>query len=432
MIEVLTMFFGFLLLIAIGIPIGISMGIAGALTIFFSGANPALYQAIAQKMFTGIDSFALMAIPFFILAGEVMNRGGISVRLISFFKLVLRKLPATTAIITTVTSTFFGALTGSTLATIAAVGGITIPIMEKAGYSKGDASAIAAASGILGPIIPPSITMITYAIISGVSVSTMFIAGFLPGILISLIYIIIELILFHKIEKGSKRKLLKGELLKSFKDALLALGMPVIILGGIYGGIFTPTEAAVIACVYSLIIALFVYKEVKFSDLSEILYVSAISTARILFILCLASSYAWLMANFGLIKVISNIIISIGNKTIILIVINIILLILGCFIDATSIIILVTPILLPVATSIGMSHLALGVIMIVNVAVGALTPPLAPNVYLAASIANTRSIADTTKSVLPLLLGAVLILLIITFIPEIILWLPRLLGERIF
>lgn len=431
MVEVLTLFGGFLVLIAIGIPIGISMGIAGILTIYFTGANHALYQAIAQKMYTGIDSFALMAIPFFILAGDIMNRGGMSVRLISFFKLLLRKIPATTAVITTVTSAFFGALTGSTLATIAAVGGITIPMMEEAGYSKGDASAIAAASGILGPIIPPSITMITYAIISGVSISTMFLAGIIPGILIAFIYIIIELILYGKIEKGVKEKLPKGKLWKSFKEALLALGMPVIILGGIYGGIFTPTEAAVIACIYSLIITLFIYKEVKFSELPKIFFNSAISTSRILFILCLASSYAWLMTNFGLIKVISEIIINLGNKILILMAINIIMLILGCFIDATSIIIIVTPIFLPVATSIGMSHLALGLIIIVNVACGALTPPLAPNIYLAANIAKTRSISATTNAVMPLLMGAVLILLILTYAPDVILWLPRILGEKI-
>jgi C4-dicarboxylate transporter DctM subunit len=303
--EVVIMMGGFLLILFLGIPIGVAMGITGVLTILVTGSTTAFFQAIAQKMYTGIDSFALMAIPFFLLAGNLMDRGGISRRLIGFFKLLLRRVPATTAIITSVSSAFFGALTGSAPATVAAIGGITIPIMEKEGYKKGDATAIAAASGILGPIIPPSITMITYGVCASVSVSTMFLAGLIPGILITVGYITVELIRYGRLERGHKEKLPRGAVWDSFKKALLALGMPLIILGGIYGGFFTPTEAAVVSCFYALIVSGVVYKEIRWKDLPGILYTSAKSTAMILFILCMASGYAWLMTNFGLIDLIS-------------------------------------------------------------------------------------------------------------------------------
>jgi C4-dicarboxylate transporter DctM subunit len=397
--EVVIMMGGFLLILFLGIPIGVAMGITGVLTILVTGSTTAFFQAIAQKMYTGIDSFALMAIPFFLLAGNLMDRGGISRRLIGFFKLLLRRVPATTAIITSVSSAFFGALTGSAPATVAAIGGITIPIMEKEGYKKGDATAIAAASGILGPIIPPSITMITYGVCASVSVSTMFLAGLIPGILITVGYITVELIRYGRLERGHKEKLPRGAVWDSFKKALLALGMPLIILGGIYGGFFTPTEAAVVSCFYALIVSGVVYKEIRWKDLPGILYTSAKSTAMILFILCMASGYAWL--------------------------------ILGCFIDATSIIIICTPILLPVAASSGMHYVALGLMMVVNVACGAITPPLAPNLYVAANVGHSRSIGATSKAVMPLLGAAVFVLMLLTYLPDVILWLPRILGASL-
>ncbi len=428
MLQVLLMFGGFLILLAIGIPIGISMGLAGILTIVCTGGSTAFFQAIAQKMYTGIDSFTLMAIPFFLLAGNLMDRGGISRRLIDLFKLLLRRVPATTAVITTVSSTFFGALTGSCPATVAAIGGITIPIMEKDGYSKGDATAVAAASGVLGPIIPPSIPMITFGVCASVSISTLFIAGIIPGILLAFAYIAVELIRYHKVERGQKGRLPRGEFWTAFKRSILALGMPVIILGGIYGGLFTPTEAAAISCLYAILVSGLVYRAISWKEIPRILLQSAKSTAMILFVLCSASGYAWLMTNFGLIRIISDLILGLGNKYLILLVINIILLILGCFIDQASIIIICTPILLPVADSLGMSYIALGLMVVLNTTCGALTPPLAPALYVAANIANTRSIGATTRCVMPLLGAAILIMMVVTYLPEVVLWLPRLLG----
>lgn len=428
MTAVLVMLGSFLIILILGVPIGISMAIAGMVTILSTGSATSYFQALAQKMYTGIDSFALLAIPFFLLAGNIMNQGGISKRLVEFFRLILRRVPATTAVITTITSAFFGALTGSSPATVAAVGGMTVPTMLKNGYTKEDASAVAAASGILGPIIPPSITMITFAVTASISISTMFLAGIVPGLMLALGFVIVEILCHTKYEKGEKTKLQKGELFHAFKNAVWALGMPVIILGGIYGGIFTPTEAAAVSCIYASVVSVFVYREVRPGDLVKMFYDSVKNTAQIMFILCLASGYAWLMANFGIIKVISGVIIGLGNKFLILLTVNVILLILGCFIDATSIIILVTPIMLPVADTLGIHYIALGLMMCVNVACGALTPPLAPNLYVAGNIAGTRSIVGITKAVLPLLAVAIIVLLILTYVPETTLFLPRILG----
>ena len=324
------LFIVLLVLILIGIPISISLGVAVVVTMIINGDTLA-FPAIIQRMYVALDSFTLMAIPFFILAGNLMDSGGISKRLVTFFKLLLRRLPAASACITTVSSAFFGAISGSSPATTAAIGSVMLPSMVEDGYEKGEASAIVASSGMLGVIIPPSIPMVTYAVTASVSVSSMFIGGLVPGIMLVLTYIIVHQILYRHTEKMNSSKLKGSDYIKAFLDAIWALGMPIIILGGIYSGIFTPTESAAVACVYSLIVAIYVYKDITFKDVPTIILKSAKSSAAILFIISLAAPFAWLMTSLGIPKIIANSILQVDNKIIIFLIINAFLLFLGCF-----------------------------------------------------------------------------------------------------
>ena len=263
--------FGILfLMLILGVPIAICLGIAVCVAITASG-NYNLFPAVAQRMFTQADNFTLMAVPFFILAGNIMEKGGISERLINFIEILLRKLPGRLSCITVVASAFFGAISGSNPATVAAIGGITVPRMRQKGYPDDVAAAVAASSGTLGVVIPPSIPMVTYAVTASVSVGTMFLAGIVPGILLAVVLVGTNIFLCRKYDSAETGSVSLKQVLVSFREAILAIFMPVIILGGIYGGLFTPTESAAVACVYAFIISVFVYKELNESSLLQYL-----------------------------------------------------------------------------------------------------------------------------------------------------------------
>ena len=421
------LFVSLLGIIMLGVPICFALGVSVLLGLLTQGITPQ-YTLISQRMVSGLDSFTLMAIPFFILAGNLMDSGGISSRLVAFIKILMRKVPAASAAITTVASAFFGAISGSSPATVAAIGGIMIPNMLKEGYEREDAAAIAGASGFLGVIIPPSIPMVTYAVVAGVSVSTMFMAGIIPGVLLAMVMVLVSEFKYHKVEKISQERLTIKEFWNTFVDAIFALGMPLIILGGIYGGVFTPTEAAAVACVYSLVIAIYVYKDIGWTDVPGILAKSAKSSAAVLVIIGFASSFAWLMTSAGVPGIIAQGILSFTNRFVIFLLINLFLLFLGCFMETQSIILIVTPILLPIANSFGMPPIALGIIIVVNTGIGMITPPMAPNIYVANEIAKTNNVGKASLKVLPYLFACVLVLLLITYIPDIQMWLPRALG----
>ena len=427
MILAVLLFAALFAFILLGVPIAFSLGGAVLIGLLVQG-NPAQYVILSQRMFTAVDSFSLMAIPFFVLSGNLMSSGGISKRLIAFIKMLLRRVPAASPCITTVASAFFGAISGSSPATVAAIGGIMVPSMVEEGYEKEDASAIAASSGSLGVVIPPSIPMVTFAVTASCSVSAMFMGGIIPGILMALVMIIVHLFKYRHVEKPATGKLTGKEAWRTFVNAIWALGMPLIILGGIYGGIFTPTEAGCVACVYSLIVALFIYRDMKPRDVPKIFLESAISTAAILFIVALASPFAWLMTNAGVPRLIAGYILDLDNKILILLVMNIFLLFLGCFMETQSIILLVTPILLPIAQAYNIDPVALGVIVVVNTALGMITPPMAPNLYIGNRIAGTNNIGGTSLKMLPYLGVCTCVLLLITYVPDVILLLPRHLG----
>jgi C4-dicarboxylate transporter DctM subunit len=414
------------MLLLINIPIAVSMGLCCYIAIIIAGEGTPLTM-IPQRIFTSLDSFPFMAVPFFMLAGEIMSSGGMSKRLVDFAKNLVGILPGGLGVITVVASAFFGALTGSNAATTAAIGGIMIPAMEKENYNSDFASAITSAGGTLGVVVPPSVPMITYGVISGVSIGTLFIAGFLPAFFMVL-FLSLTIIFLAKSHNLPREKFNLKEFGRSFIRAIGAFFMPIIILGGIYGGVFTPTEAAAVAVVYSLIISIFIYREITISDLYGIIVKAGKTTGIVLFIIATSGSFSWLLTARGIPVIISNAILSISESPIvIMLLINLILLIFGVFLETNAIILLLTPILLPIALEIGVDPLVIGIILVINTSVGMTTPPMAMNVIIAASIGNT-TIENVSKQLIPFLLVLIICILLFTFVPQIILYLPVKLG----
>lgn len=415
-------------LIFLGFPIAHSL-LAAAVVVMTMLGKTNTFPIIVQRLFAGIDSFPLMAIPLFVMSGNIMARSGISDRLIEFIRLFLRRTPASTASITVGASALFGAISGSAGATTAAIGGMTMPQMVKKGYEVKDAAAIGGATGMLGMLIPPSIPLMTYAVTAGVSISTMFIAGILPGLLLTAVYIVLSMIKYHKIEPAAKDRVPLKKALKITWDALLALMMPVIILGGIYGGIFTATEAAAVASVYAIIVGKFIYRTLSWKAIGEEFVTSAITTTAIMMLIAFSSPFSWTMASTGITQAITNAILNaFSSKFAILLMINIILLFLGCFVDTISIILLITPILLGVANSLGLSYVYIGVILCFNTGLGLVTPPLGQNLLLSTSLMGMKSLTPSVKPVMMYLIAGIVVLLILTYIPSLTLWIPRIMG----
>lgn len=415
------------LMLMLGVPISISLGIAVVCGIIKSG-NLNLMPIVAQRMFTQLDNFTLMAVPLFILAGNIMEKGGISIRLIQFLSLLLRKINARLACITVVASAFFGAISGSNPATVAAIGGITYPHMRDKGYPPDVAAAVAASSGTLGVVIPPSIPMVTYAVTASVSIGTMFMAGVVPGVLLAVALVTANVLVNKKYDAKDTRRVPAREYFLSFKDALLALIMPVIILGGIYGGFFTPTEAAAVACVYALIISCFVYKELTLKELWPIFLNSAISSAVVLFVVALSAPFAYFMTTKNIPTIIAQSVLSVfSSKVALVLMMNVILLFLGCFLETQSIILLVTPIFLTMIGPMGLTPVELGIIIIVNTSIGMITPPMGVNLFVACGIAKV-SLEQVSRRLAPYLIAELIVLLVISYLPATISWLPGALG----
>lgn len=426
MIAVLM--FGLLLfLLLTGIPIAVAMGSTAMIVLSIMVPNTNL-TVVPQRLFTAIDSFSLTAVPFFILAGAIMEKGGISKRLVGFAKLLFGWLPASLSCITVAASAFFGAISGSNPATVAAIGGIMVPEMVKSGYRKEEAGTVVAAAGTLGVVIPPSIPMVTYAILASVSVGTLFVSGFIPGILLALVLMAVSMIRYGKTELRNKEKISVKVFFHTLLDAMWAIIMPVIILGGIYGGFFTPTESAAIACVYAFIVSKFVYRELDTLSIGDLFKGAAINTAAILFLVSFAAPFSWLMASQGVTQLIADAVLAFfSHKYSILLVMNLILLFMGLFLDTLSIVLLVTPILLPIAVQIGLDPIVLGLIIVVNTSIGMITPPMAMNLFVAGRISDSP-IETMSRKIIPFLLGELAVLLLMTYVPDVVLFLPRMLG----
>lgn len=426
---VVALLFGsFALLLILRVPIGISLGMSSLITIFASGVVQPTY--LAQGLVTGADSFSLMAVPFFVLAGELMATGGISRRLLNIADAFLGRKYGGLALVTVVACMFFAAISGSGPATVAAIGGLTIPSMLKQGYDKPFAGAISAAAGSIGVIIPPSIPMVMYCVATGVSVGAMFMGGVIPGILIGISLCVYSSLYSkkHKYINAEAAPFSWGNVGRSLVDGIWALLVPVIILGGIYGGIFTPTEAAAVAVAYGLIVGLFVYRDLKAKDLYRIFGSAALTTATIMVILGTATTFGRILTLERIPTMIADFFESVAKGPImLLILISILLLIVGCFMETNAAIIILAPIFLPIVESMGINPVHFGIVMVVNLAIGFVTPPLGVNLFVSCNVANAK-LEEICKGILPILGVMILDLLLITYIEPLSMFLPALLG----
>ena len=420
-----ALFVLFALFLILGVPIAFSLGLSSLGALLIGDGSLAV---VASRLYSAADSFSLMAIPFFVLAGCIMEKGKLSRRLIDFAMELVGPLKGGLGYVTVVTSMFFSAISGSGPATTAAIGSITIPAMEENGYDKKFATALQATSGAMGPIIPPSIVFIQYGVATGTSIGALFIAGIVPGLLIGAALIIMNGIISHKKGYGgSNKKYSVIRIWKSFKNAALVILMPVIILGGIYGAIFTPTEAAIVACVYGLILACVIYRELSLKDIKDVFVSSCKTTSMIMLVITCASLFGWILSSERIPERIAASVLAVtSDKFTLLIAINIPLLIVGCLLDQGSATIILAPILTPIAVAVGVDPIHFGALMVTNLCLGLVTPPVGVNLYVACGIAKLK-IEDIVKPVL-LLLGACLVMqMIITFVPDLIMFLPRLL-----
>ncbi|MCI8572905.1 MAG: TRAP transporter large permease [Oscillibacter sp.] len=426
--AVAILFGSFILLLILRVPIGISLGMSSLLAIFTSGVVQPTY--LAQGLVTGTDSFPLMAVPFFMLAGELMATGGISRRLLNIADAFLGRKYGGLALVTIVACMFFAAISGSGPATVAAIGGLTIPSMLKQGYDRPYCSAITAAAGSIGVIIPPSIPMVMYSVATGASVGAMFLGGMIPGILIGVSLCIYTTFYCKKrnyINKEAK-PFSWGNVFHALKDGIWALLVPVIILGGIYGGIFTPTEAAAVAVAYGLIVGLFVYRDLKFKDLYNIFSNAALTTATVLIILGTATTFGRILTLQRIPTMIADAFTSISDsKYVLLVLINLLLLVVGCFMETNAAIIILAPIFLPIVEAAGVDPVHFGIIMVVNLAIGFVTPPLGVNLFVACNTAGAK-LEEIVKGIIPILGVMIIDLLLITYIPQLTMLLPNLLN----
>lgn len=424
MSEGVVLFGLFVLLLLCNVPIAVSLGVSAIASCLMMGFPSTMLPINA---YAATHKFTLLAIPFFILAGNIMEQAGISEKLIKLANACVGHRRSGLALVTVICSCFFAAISGSGPATVAALGSILIPAMVSAGYRASFAAALMAASGAIGVIIPPSVTFIVYGSISGASVERLFTAGIVPGLMMGGALATCSVWMSKKMDLKLQPKASNRERWVAFKDAVWALLMPVIILGGIYGGIFTPTEAAAVSAVYGLIVGVFVYKKMRLKQFIKCIVNSMAQNGQVLFVMISAALFAWMVSVTGMTAAIGNALIRVSGGSIILflLICNVILLFAGCVIDANSALYILVPILLPVAQKLGYHPVAFGLMMCVNLAIGLVTPPVGVNLYTACSIARI-SLRDIIKDVLPLILFLLAVLLLVTYIPQISLFLPRL------
>lgn len=427
-ISILILVLTFLSFLAIGLPVAWGLGLASFCTMLITVPMLPAATTIAQRMATGLDSFSLLAIPFFVLAGEIMNRGGIARRLIELAKAIAGRLPGSLLYVNVIAAMLFGAIAGSAAAAVSAIGGILGKPMEEEGYPKGLSTAVNITASTNGLIIPPSNILIVYSLASGgVSIAALFVAGYLPGLLVSLLLILTAgfFIKKHQLPAGapSSWRLLMNKTWRAIPSLMLLF----IVIGGIVGGVFTATEASAIAVVYTLVLA-FVYQELKRGELSKVLLKASATTAVVMLLVATSMSMSWVMSSEDIPQSISQALLGVSeNKYVVLILINLLLLGVGIFMDITPAVLIFTPIFLPVVTALGIHPVHFGTIMILNLCIGLCTPPVGSVLFLGVQVADL-SIQEVVRPLLPFFVAMIVALVLVTLIPGLSLWLPFAFG----
>ena len=428
-IGIVVLVVSFFFLLTVGVPIAYSIGVAGVLTMLVHIDSLPALTTYALRMASGLDSFALLAIPFFILAGNIMNSGGIALRLIDFAKVLVGRLPGGLAVVNVVANMLFGAISGSAAAAASAIGSIMTPEMRKAGYDPHFSAAVNISSATTGMTIPPSNVLIVYSLASGgVSVSALFMAGYLPGILTGIALMIVAALFAAKAGYPVGERVPFKEAIRCFFRAVPSLILLVIVIGGILAGWFTATEASAIAVLYALLLSFF-YKELTWKELPEVLLRSARTTAIVLLLVATCTGLSWIMSYENIPQTVSRLLLAISdNPVVILLLINVILLAVGIFMDMTPAVLIFTPIFLPIATQqLGMDPVHFGIMMVLNLCVGLCTPPVGSVLFIGCSVAGVR-IDQVIRPLVPLFVAMVVVLLMVAFLPDLSLLIPRLFG----
>ena len=415
---------GFAAFMLLGVPVGLAIGAAGLLVVVLSGFPLAM---VPQMMFSGNESFALVAVPFFVLAGDILARGGISQRIVAFAEATLGRFRGGLSIVSTVASMFIAAISGSGAATTAAVGSALLPQLEEKGYDVDFSAALIAASGTIGVVIPPSVPMVLYAVIAGVSVAKLFMAGFIPGFLMGMALIFYAMYVARKRGYPASGKTTGGEKWRLFLDASWGLMTPVIILGGIFSGFFTPSEAAAIAVDYSLLVAFLVYRTMDFKKFYALVVNAGVTSALIMFIIATAKLFGWGLAFYEIPEAVAKVFLGFagGSTAMIYLMIILIILLAGMFMETASALIILTPIFLPTVIQVGGNLIHFGVLIAIGLAIGMATPPVAIDIYVASAITGLP-IEQISKPIIPMVFVLIFVLLLSTYFPSIILFLPKL------
>jgi len=420
-----------LLLMFLGLPIAVAMGLTAVVSFVWLGGFDIL-SMVPQRMYSGTTSFTLLAIPFFILAGNLMNTGGITSRLVRFAQCLVGHIRGGLGHVTVVTNMIMAGMSGAAVADAVGTGNLLIPAMEKAGYPRVFSAALVGAASTIGPVIPPSIPFVIFGSMTGTSVGRLFLGGFLPGVLMGIFFMICVAILAKRRGYPRETKANWGELLRATVVAAPAWGAPIIIIGGILAGIFTPTEAAAVASVYALAIGMFVYREITAADIPRILWETVRNSVQVLFIISAASVFGWLLIQQRVpTAIVEGLMELTSTPWVVLLIVNVILLILGCFMEGIAIMLLTIPVFMPLMAKVGIDPVHFGVVMTLNLMIGLLTPPVGMCLYAVSTISGV-GIWPLAKELVPYIIALTICLMIITYVPGVVVWLPNLVmgGSR--